>query len=110
VVINATLVGPSEDTEGSLLTPRVVPRVGANPIGGAVINSPTNHLDSMATEVLAGDVLVDARGVGLKVFIDRERHRHGSVLHDLLLDVLDTLDRVRIDGLQLVLRVRGSVA
>jgi len=92
--LNAALVVTTKDAESTLLAPGIIPRVDAGPIGGAVVNAPANHLDSVATKGLAGDVLVDTRGVSLEVLIDGEGNRECSLGHELLLHGILTLDGV----------------
>lgn len=95
---DSALIAASQDAEGSLLTPRVIPAVDTGPVWHTALLTPPDHLDGVTTEVLAGDVLVDAGGVGFKVFVDREGNRESSLFHELLLHVADPLDRVAAGG------------
>lgn len=107
--LDAALVGATEDAEGTLLTPGIVPGVCADPVGSAIINTPSDHLDSMSSKTLTSDVLVDTRSVGFKVFIYSHGNRDSSMFHDFSLDILNALDGVRIQGFNLVLGVRSSI-
>lgn len=108
--LNAALVGATEDLEGTLLTPAVVPGVNAQPVRSTVLNTPANHLDGVTTKVLAGNVLVNTGGVGLEVLVDSEGNADGTLLHQLLLHVGDTLNRVRVRSEVLVLAVGDRVS
>jgi len=44
---DTTFVGAAEDAEGALLSPRLVPGVDADPVGSAVLDTPTDHLDGV---------------------------------------------------------------
>jgi len=107
---NTALVGATEDAEGTLLTPGVIPGVGADPVWSAVLNAPTDHLDGVTTEVLAGLVLVDTTSIDFEVFIDSHGDGDGTLLHDFHLDVLDTLHTVRRLGESLVVLVGNAVS
>lgn len=107
---NTALVGATEDAEGTLLTPGVIPGVGADPVWSAVLNAPTDHLDGVTTEVLAGLVLVDTTSIGFEVLIDSHGDGDGTLLHDFHLDVLDTLHTVRRLGESLVVLVGNTVS
>lgn len=109
VTLNATFVLSSEDAEGALLSPRIVPGVDAGPVRSAVVNTPADQLDSVTAQRLSSDVLVNTRLVGFEILVDGEGNRDGALLHKFLLDVGDTLDGVRGRGEVLVLGVSGSV-
>ena len=90
------------DLEGSLVAPGVVPGVDGEPVVSAVLGSPTDELDSVATEGGASCVLVDTGLVGWEVLVDGEGSGDGSVGVDVLLDVVDSSDSVGRGGLVLV--------
>lgn len=79
---NTAFVLSSEDLEGTLVTPRFVPRVNDSPVRSSVFDTPTNHLDGMTTESLSGNVLVDTSLVGKEIFIDSQSNFDGSIGHD----------------------------
>ena len=90
--VNATVA--HEDLEGNIVTPGVVPGVDAEPVVLAVLGAPTDGLDGVATEGRAGLVRVNTRLVGQEVLVDGEGSSHGSVLHDISLDVVDSSQAV----------------
>lgn len=57
LVVDATV--SHENFEGALFAPSVVPGVDAEPVVLAVFNTPTDHLDGVATLGGTSDVLVD---------------------------------------------------
>ncbi len=78
--LNAALVDATEDSEGALLTPRVVPGVDASPVRGTVVDAPADHLDGVAAEGLAGNVLVDTWVVERENERNRERDREDKFI------------------------------
>lgn len=74
--------------EESLVTPLIVPRVGAQPIVESSFNSPSDDLNSVSSQSSSGSVYIDSGLIGQEVFIDGERGFNRSVSKDLLLDVL----------------------
>ncbi|GMT10917.1 hypothetical protein PFISCL1PPCAC_2214, partial [Pristionchus fissidentatus] len=109
-LLNSALVRSLDDAEESLLSPLNVPRVGNEPVGGSVLNSPSDDLDCVSSENLSGDVLVDSSGVLVEVLVDGECSLDGSVVEDLLLDGIDLLlDGVRRLSLELVVVVALGV-
>lgn len=108
-VLNATLVGASEDLEQTVLAPGRVPGVDAQPVRSAVLNTPADHLHGVAAEVLAGHVLVHTGRVSLEILVHSEGHGHSALLHDLLLHV-GSLHGVRSGREVLVLGVGDAVA
>lgn len=44
----------------TVISPIAVPRIGNQPVFGAIFDAPAHHLDSMATQHAATDMLVDA--------------------------------------------------
>jgi len=101
-IFDAALVGATDDTEVALLTPVLVPRVGDEPVLGAVLDTVAEDADSMATLIRAGGVLVDAALVEHKVLIDFKGTLARSVGADLDHHVLLTADGVDILSLALV--------
>jgi hypothetical protein len=63
----------------------------------------------MATELTAGGVLVNTRGVSQEIVINRKRRRHGTVLLNVTLDLSDSAERVAASGVALVAGVVGAV-
>lgn len=66
------MVGASEDLEESLVTPALVPGVGAEPVLGSVLDAPAEDLDGVTSELGASGVLVDTALVGEEVLVDGE--------------------------------------
>lgn len=92
LVVDATVA--LQDLEKTLVTPGVVPRVDTEPVVLTVLSTPANRLDGVTSELLASGVAVDTRLVGREVLVDGEGRGDGTVLLDLSLDVLDTIDGV----------------
>jgi len=99
----------TKDLEVTVHTPVLVPGVSNPPVLDTVLNTPTEDLDSVATEVLTGDVLVDTRLVVLEVSIDIESSLDRTVSHDLLLEVRLTTESVGGVEADLVTQVRHRV-
>mmetsp|Transcript_34018 Transcript_34018/g.73500 ORF Transcript_34018/g.73500 Transcript_34018/m.73500 type:complete len:343 (+) Transcript_34018:79-1107(+) len=108
-VLDAALVGAAQDLEEALLAPRLVPGVDAQPVGGAILHAPADHLDRVAAQVGASDVLVHTAGVGLEILVHGHGHGDSALLHDLLLHVGGGLHGVRGGGHVLVGRVGSAV-
>lgn len=107
---NATFVGATKNAEKTLFTPGVVPGVDADPVWSTVVNTPADHLDGVTTKTLARLVLVDTTSVGFEVFVDGHGDGDGTLFHDFLLDVFNTLDGVGTLGVLLVTGIRSLVA
>lgn len=86
LAFNVTLVGATDDAKVTVLTPVWVPGVGNFPVLDAIVDTPTDEADSMATDLTAGDVVVDTRNVVLEISIDGKSSGDGSTGHDGLLD------------------------
>ena len=110
VVLNAALVGATEDLEGATVSPFLVPRVLNKPVVGAVLSSETDDLDSVAAKGLAAGVLVHATLVRGEVSVHGEGSGHGAVLHDVGHDLLHAVEGVGLGSLVLVLSVALGVA
>ena len=81
--LDATLVGAASNLEESLVTPVSVPRVAAEPVLFAVFNSPAKNTDGVAAKSATSSVMINARLVGGKVFIDDECTFDWTVLINL---------------------------
>jgi len=109
--LDEALVSATADTEVALLTPVLAPRVGDLPELLAVLDTPADELDGVATLEGARDVVVDTAGVGHEVRVDAEGDLDGAVLHDVVLDLLLAAEGVVVLALALVLvPLEGSVA
>ena len=98
------------DLEGSLVTPGVVPGVDGEPVVDTGLGSPADKLDGVTSESGASGVLVDTGLVGWEVLVDGEGGGNGSVVEDILLDLVNTSDSVGGSGVVLVTGVvEGSV-
>lgn len=86
LAFNVTLVGATDDAEVTILAPVWVPGVGNFPVFDAIVDTPTDEADSMATDLTAGNMVVNTRHVVLEVSIDGESSGDGSTGHDGLLD------------------------
>lgn len=86
LAFNVTLVGATDDAKVTILTPVWVPGVGNFPVLDAIVNTPTDETDSMATDLTAGNMVVDTRHVVLEISIDGKSSGDGSTGHDGLLD------------------------
>jgi hypothetical protein len=82
------------DLEGSHVSPGVVPGVNAEPVVGALFNTPADDLDGVASEGGTSHVLVDTGRVSGEIFVDGKRASNGAVGHDFLLDLVNTADVV----------------
>jgi len=85
--LDSAVVLAPEDLEGAVVTPVGVPGVGKEPVGSSVLHSPPEEPDSVTAQHPAVDVLVDARLVVDKVFVDGEGGLGWPVGHQLLHDV-----------------------
>jgi len=74
------------DLEESRKAPWSSPWVGAEPVVEAILSTPADDLDGVATSDSTGDVVVDTALVVEEVFIDCEGAFHGSVVVELGLD------------------------
>lgn len=107
---DTAFVDTSLDSEGTLVTPRSVPRVNDSPVRNVVFNTPTNHLDGMTTEFFTSVMNIDTAGVGKEIFVHGESDFNGSIGHDVGLDSRHRLgNRVSLGTLVDVLSVGGSV-
>jgi len=107
--LNATRVLTTENLESPLVTPIAVPRVLDGPIGGAVLCSPANRLDSVTTQSLGAVGLVDAALVGWEITVDSKSDVCWAIGHDLRLDLAHTADAVGFRSFHLVRTVASRV-
>ena len=108
--LDSAVVLAPEDLEGAVVTPVGVPGVGKEPVGSSVLHSPPEEPDSVTAQHPAVDVLVDARLVVDKVFVDGEGGLGWPVGHQLLHDVaLLVLDVMGFLAVGLVVVVLGLV-
>ena len=77
-----------DDLEQTLVSPVLVPRVHHEPVGRTALGAPADDLDGVTAESLSGLVLVDTRLVTQEVLIDSEGAGDGTILEDVLLDVV----------------------
>ena len=94
------------NTEEAVLTPSGVPGVRDNPVVGAILVTPADNLDGVATKRGARSVLVDAALVVHEVLVDGEAGLDGAVSHDGdlgRLDVREVLGRALLSGVALEL-------
>ena len=82
-VLDAHVVAAPEDLEESLVAPVVVPGVGHQPVGGAVLHAPAQHPDGVAAQDGAAHMLVHAALVAQEVGVHGHGDLHGAVGHDL---------------------------
>merc|ERR1712217_666446 len=75
------------DLEQSLVSPRVIPRVGDEPVLFTILDTPSNDLHSVASEGLSRGMLVDTGLVVREIGIHGEGSGHGTILHQILLDI-----------------------
>ena len=100
-----------EDLERAIIAPVIVPRVGHQPVGRALLHAPSEDADRVASQSRALHMLINARLVIGKVGVDGERRLHGAVVHQLDLDlVLIVVDGVAAGAECLVLVVGHVVA
>lgn len=109
LVLNTAVVLASQDLEETIVTPILVPGVGNEPVGSTVLNTPAEKLDSVTAEVVTSDVLVDTRLVGHEILVDGEGDFHGTIDHKILLDILDSLGRVGLLELVLIILVGNGI-
>lgn len=109
-LFDTAFVDTSLDSEGTLVTPGLVPRVNDSPVGSAIFDTPTNHLDGVTTEGLTSVVGVDTALVGEEIFVNGEGDFNGSVGHEFRLDGSGVAgDGVRLGTLVDILSEGGSV-
>lgn len=82
------------DLEGTLITPGVVPGVDTEPVVHTVLGTPTDGLDGVTTESFSGLDGVDTTLVGKEIFVDGEGSSDGTVLVDVSLDGINTVEAV----------------
>lgn len=87
--LDAALVVSPSDLEESLISPALVPAVCDQPVRSAVLNSPSNNLDGVASESRASGVVVNSRLVSQEIVVDSEGSLNGTVSHDFGLDLGD---------------------
>ena len=97
---DAAVVGPTENLEGSHVTPVFVPRICNKPVLCAVFHAPAHNLDRMPAELWTLDVLVNTRLVGQEILIDREGGLDRAMHHDFLFNVCGH-DRVHRRAMEL---------
>lgn len=90
-VLNSALVGSTDDTEISVLSPVDVPWVGNKPVWSSVVSSPSKNSDGMSSEFLSSGVNVDSGLVLVEVLVDSECGLDWSVGNDFSLDLGDLL-------------------
>jgi len=100
--LDEALVSATADTEVTSLTPVLTPRVGDLPVLLAVLDTPADKLDGVATLEGARDVVVDTASVGHEVLVDTEGDLKRTVLDDIGLDLLLTAESVVLLALVLV--------
>ena len=108
LVFNSTLT--HLDTEVTVLTPILVPAVSNLPVLNTILNTPTNQLHSVSTEIRSSDVLIDSALVRHEILVHIEGNLHGSVGHQLSLDLLDSIDRVSLLEHMLILRILNRIS
>lgn len=111
--LDAAMILATQNAEESLVAPVVVPRVCNQPVGHLLLapHAPAQDADGMTAQFLAMLVLVHTALVKDQILVDREGPLHGSVRHDLLLDVADIAShRVGLGAEVLVLGVLHIVA
>ena len=76
------------DLEETLVSPRVAPRVSAEPVvkAGGAIMTPSDRLDGVTSSLTASLVIVDTALVVEEVFVDGESSLHWTVVIKLGLD------------------------
>lgn len=109
-VLDAALIGATEDKEISLHTPVGVPTVGDLPVLDVVEGTPADDTDSVATEEVVAGLLVHTGLVGGEVIINIEGNLEGAVGHELALVGLLTANAVARCTLDRGHGRRGAVA
>jgi len=102
LALDAALVVTTTDAEEALLSPVVIPRVGASPVLLTILNTVADKLDSVTTLITTAGVVIDTAGVAHEISIDSESNLEGTVGGKLGLHVLLTNDGVRLGALLLV--------
>jgi len=103
LLLDAALIGATEDTEEALLSPVVIPAVGADPVLDTILLTIAKKLDGVTTLIRASLVLIDTSGIAVEISINLEGNLEGTVGGDLSLHVLLTDDGVGLLALMLVL-------
>lgn len=103
---NTSLIDAALDSEVAVLTPGLAPGVGDGPVGSAVLLTPADELDGVATELLVPELppvaLVDAGLVGEEGLVHGEGNLERAILHELSLDVGNGGEVERVGGLVLL--------
>jgi hypothetical protein len=58
-ILDSEMVGASEDLEGTIVTPSFVPGVDHEPVLGAILHSPSDDFNGVASELRPTSVLVN---------------------------------------------------
>lgn len=85
--LNSQVVGSAQDLEISIVSPVGVPRVGDQPVGSSSLHSPAQDANGMSSKHLSCHVLVHSRLVVDQILVHSECALHGSIGHDLVLDL-----------------------
>ena len=107
--LNTAQVDTTGHPEVTLISPGGVPGVSQKPVVLAALSSPTDQLDAVTTEVLAGGLGVDTirveREKGVEVVEDSEASLEGTVVHQLSLvhfQIVAADTRERLEGTSFV--------
>ena len=92
ITFNSTLT--HLDTEITVLTPILVPTVRDLPVLNTILNTPTNQLHSVSTEIFSRNMLIDSALVRHEILVHIEGDFHRSFRHELHLNLIDSMDRV----------------
>lgn len=91
------MIGTSQDLEETLISPSLIPRVGAQPVLNSILDTPTKDLDGVTTQLVSGNVLVNTTLVVKEIFIYGESTLNwtvgGNFGHDLLFVGRDGISR-----------------
>ena len=79
VGFNTAFIGATTDTEVARFTPVVTPGVLDEPVWNTAFSTPAAEHDSVTTEVVTPDIVVDTRGVGIEIGEDIEGNFIGTV-------------------------------
>jgi len=102
LALNVALIVATTDTEETVLSPVSVPRVGASPVFDTVLLTIADNLDSVTTLITTAGVVIDTRGVAHEIRVDSEGNLEGTVLDELGLHAVLTIEGVGLRALVLI--------
>jgi len=87
-VFNSTVVNSLNNLEETIVSPGGIPAVGNQPILDSIFSTPSKELNGVSTKSTASGVLVNTGLVCQEILIDCESSLNGSVVKDLLHNVV----------------------